>query len=140
MAKIGIIGSGFAGLSAATFLAKKGHAVDVYEKNAAPGGRCSFYEAQGFGFDKGPSWYWMPDVFERFFGSFGNKPSDFYNLVQLDPGFRIYFGRQSKMDIPARREPLIELFESIEPGSGQKLIRFLADAKEKYYTGMQKLV
>lgn len=140
MTKIGIIGSGFAGLSAATFLAKKGYTVDVYEKNSAPGGRCSFYEADGFGFDKGPSWYWMPDVFERFFGAFGNKPSDFYDLVQLDPGFRIYFGKWSKMDIPAKREPLIELFESIEAGSGQQLIRFLADAKEKYSIGMQKLV
>jgi phytoene desaturase len=140
MTKISIIGSGFAGLSAAAFLAKKGHTVDVYEKNAAPGGRCSFYKAAGFGFDMGPSWYWMPDVFERFFASFGNKPSDFYDLVQLDPGFRIYFGRQNKMDIPARREPLIALFESIEPGSGAKLIRFLQDAKEKYATGMQKLV
>lgn len=140
MATIGIIGSGFAGLSAATFLAKKGHTVDVYEKNGTAGGRCNFYTAQGFGFDMGPSWYWMPDVFERFFAAFGNKPSDFYSLVQLDPGFRIYFGKNSLLDVPAKREPLLALFESIEPGSGAKLIRFLDDARVKYGIGMQQLV
>jgi phytoene desaturase len=127
-------------LSAACFSAASGHSVDVFEKNATPGGRARFFEAQGFGFDMGPSWYWMPDVFERFFGAFGHHPSDFYNLVQLDPGFRIYFGANDKLDVAAGKEALHELFEATEAGSSRRLQQFLADAKFKYNVGMQQLV
>ncbi len=140
MANIGVIGSGFAGLSAACFSAKQGHAVHVFEKNDTIGGRARFYEHNGFGFDMGPSWYWMPDVFERFFSSFGHHPSDFYNLVKLDPGFRIFFGTDDKLDVPANVDDLYEVFESIEAGSSKRLRQFLADAKFKYSTGMQQLV
>lgn len=139
MAHISIIGSGFSGLSAACFAAKAKHQVEVFEKNPSIGGRCSFFRSAGFGFDMGPSWYWMPDVFDRFFDSFGYRTSDFYKLVQLDPGFRIYFGKNDKLDIPSNKESLNALFESIEPGSSLKLARFLADAKTKYTVGMQHL-
>ncbi|MFT6940917.1 MAG: phytoene desaturase, partial [Cyclobacteriaceae bacterium] len=80
-----VIGSGFAGLSAACHLAKQGNNVTILEKNSQPGGRARFFEESGFRFDMGPSWYWMPDVFERFFGNFGKKPSDYYELIRLDP-------------------------------------------------------
>ena len=140
MSHISIIGSGFSGLSAACFSAAAGHRTEVFEKNATVGGRCRFYESNGFGFDMGPSWYWMPDVFERFFGAFGHHPSDFYKLVQLDPGFRIYYGKDDHIDVPAKREALIDQFEKHEPNSGKKLERFLTDAQHKYTTGMSELV
>ena len=134
-----IIGSGFSGLSAACFMAKAGWQVDVVEKNSIPGGRARKFEAEGFSFDMGPSWYWMPDVFERFFSSFGKKISDYYLLQRLDPSYRVYYA-DGPLDIPADYMALKQLFESIEPGSGLNLDKFLKEAAYKYNTGMQKLV
>ena len=134
-----VIGAGFAGLSAASFLAKKGWSVTIVEKNEMPGGRARKFEAEGFTFDMGPSWYWMPDVFEKYFGSFGKKVSDFYELQRLDPSYRVYF-EKATWDLPANYEALKNLFESIEPGAGNALDLFLAEAKYKYEVGVGKLV
>ncbi len=138
--KVVVIGSGFAGLSAACCLAKEGCSVTVLEKNATPGGRARQFEADGFKFDMGPSWYWMPDVFEQFFNHFGKKTSDYYQLIRLDPSYRIYFGKDDVMDLPANLEALYSLFESYEPGSSAHLKKFLADAQYKYEAGMQEFV
>ena len=134
-----VIGAGFAGLSAASFLAKKGWSVTIVEKNEMPGGRARKFEAEGFTFDMGPSWYWMPDVFEKYFGSFGKKVSDFYQLQRLDPSYRVYF-EKATWDLPANYEALKNLFESIEPGAAHALDLFLAEAKYKYEVGVGKLV
>jgi len=134
-----VIGAGFAGLSAASFLAKKGWSVTIVEKNEMPGGRARKFEAEGFTFDMGPSWYWMPDVFEKYFGSFGKKVSDFYELQRLDPSYRVYF-EKATWDLPANYEALKNLFESIEPGAANALDLFLAEAKYKYEVGVGKLV
>ncbi|MEP7254786.1 MAG: phytoene desaturase family protein [Ferruginibacter sp.] len=139
MKKVVIIGSGFAGLSAASFMAKAGWDVTVLEKQATPGGRARQLKADGFTFDMGPSWYWMPDVFERYFGCFGKKVTDYYELIRLDPSYRVYW-QDAKMDIPANYEELKKLFESIEKGSGEKLDSFLKEAVYKYDVGVKKLV
>ncbi len=135
-----VIGSGFAGLSAACCLAKEGLQVTVLEKNATPGGRARQLKEGGFTFDMGPSWYWMPEIFEEFFGLFGKKASDYYTLDRLDPGYRIYFGGHDVVDVPASLDELYALFERIEPGSSPKLKKFLADAEFKYVTGMREFV
>ncbi|MDB5195979.1 MAG: crtI [Flaviaesturariibacter sp.] len=137
--KVLIIGAGFAGLSAAAFMAKAGWQVTVIEKNATAGGRACQLKAAGFTFDMGPSWYWMPDVFERFFGQFGKKVSDYYSLTRLDPSYRIYWQKEHT-DIPASYEALQALFEKIEAGSGEKLDHYLKEAAYKYRIGMQQLV
>jgi len=134
-----VIGAGFAGLSAASFLAKKGWDVTIVEKNEMAGGRARKFEEEGFTFDMGPSWYWMPDVFEKYFGSFGKKVSDFYELQRLDPSYRVYF-EKATWDLPANYEALKNLFESIEPGAANALDLFLAEAKYKYEVGVGKLV
>ena len=134
-----VIGAGFAGLSAASFLAKKGWDVTIVEKNEMAGGRARKFEAEGFTFDMGPSWYWMPDVFEKYFGSFGKKVSDFYELQRLDPSYCVYF-EKATWDLPANYEALKNLFESIEPGAANALDLFLAEAKYKYEVGVGKLV
>jgi len=134
-----IIGSGFAGLSAACFMAKSGWDVTVLEKQSTPGGRARQYTEDGFVFDMGPSWYWMPDVFERFFNCFGKKVSDYYKLERLDPSYRVYWNDEP-MDIPANYDELKKLFESIEPGSGSKLDSFMEEAVYKYEVGINKLV
>ncbi len=138
--RVAVIGSGFAGLSSATFLAHAGLDVTVFEKNAIPGGRARQLTEAGFTFDMGPSWYWMPDVFERYFGYFGRRPSDYYTLTRLDPSYRVFFGADDLMDVPASVDKLADVFESIEPGSGVQLRQFLDDAKFKYELGINDLV
>lgn len=135
-----IIGSGFSGLAAACYAAKDGHEVTVLEKNNTIGGRARSFSEKGFLFDMGPSWYWMPDVFERFFNDFGKSVKDYYNLVQLDPGFKIFFNNTDNLSVPANLNDLHALFEQIEPGNSKKLKAFLDDAAYKYKVGMQDLV
>lgn len=120
-------------------MAKAGWDVTVLEKQSTPGGRARQLKADGFTFDMGPSWYWMPDVFERYFACFGKKVSDYYELERLDPSYRIYW-QDGITDIPANYTELKKLFESIEPGSGEKLDAFLKEAAYKYEVGINKLV
>ncbi len=137
---IAVIGSGFAGLSAAAYLAKSGYQVEVFEKNEQVGGRARQLHEAGYIFDMGPSWYWMPGVFERFFNDFGFKPTDFYELKRLDPAFAVIFENHQTMTVPDDYNALKALFESIEPGSSVQLDAFMKEAKYKYEVGMEELV
>ena len=125
MKKIAVIGSGFAGLTSAIELAALGYDVTLFEKNNQPGGRARKLEIDGFIFDMGPSWYWMPDVFEKFFARHGKKPEDYYKLLKLDPGFTIVFDKKDKLVVPASFDKLVDTFETIEKGSGSKLRKFI---------------
>ena len=140
MKKIAVIGSGFAGLTSAIELASLGYKVTVLEKNSTPGGRARKFESNGFTFDMGPSWYWMPDVFDKFFARHGKKVEDYYNLLKLDPGFSVVYGKDNTIDVPASFEELVALFENIEKGSGSRLKKFLKRAAVKYKIGMDSLV
>jgi phytoene desaturase len=134
-----VIGAGFAGLSAASFLAKAGSKVTVLEKNAGPGGRARQLKENGFVFDMGPSFYWMPEVFDRYFEQFGKKVADYYTLKRLDPSYRVYW-KDGFTDMPADYESLKKTFEEIEPGSGAQLDKFLQEALIKYEVGMGRFV
>jgi phytoene desaturase len=134
-----IIGSGFAGLSAACFMARAGWQVTVLEKQSMPGGRARRMHIEGFTFDMGPSWYWMPDVFERFFNCFDRTVEQYYQLDRLDPSYRIYWP-QDYVDIPADYNTLKKLFDSLEPGSSEMLDSFMQEAQYKYQVGINKLV
>jgi phytoene desaturase len=140
MEKIAVIGSGFAGISAAACLAQKGYEVTVFEKNEAAGGRARKFETNGFTFDMGPSWYWMPDVFEKFFNRFGKKVSDYYSLQRLDPSYRVFYPNNEIIDIPAGVDALCSLFERIEQGSSAPLKKFIEEGKYKYEVGINDLV
>ncbi|WP_343524888.1 phytoene desaturase family protein [Pedobacter sp.] len=135
-----VIGAGFAGLAAAALLAKDGCEVTVIEKNEMAGGRARTWQKDGFLFDMGPSWYWMPDVFENYYNLFGKTASDFYTLKRLNPSYRIYFGKNDTIDVPATLDDLYALFEKLEPGSSNNLQHFLAQAKYKYDVGMNEYV
>jgi len=138
--KVIVIGSGFAGLAAATKLADQGYAVTILEKNESPGGRARIFEVEGFRFDMGPSWYWMPDVFERYFAEFGKKPSDYYQLVRLDPSYKVILAEHKEIDLPAGIASLRALFEEMEPGCGEKFDRFLTESEYKYKVGIGEFV
>jgi phytoene desaturase len=138
--KIKIIGSGFSSLAAACYLAKEGHNVTVYEKNQTIGGRARQLKKEGFTFDIGPTWYWMPDVFERFFADFDKKPSDYYELIKLAPAYQVYFGVKDFVTIGDNLPEIIDTFENIEKGSGQKLADFMKEAQSNYNIAIKDLV
>ena len=138
--KITIIGSGFSSLSAACYLAKSGHEVEIFEKNDAPGGRARQLKKNGFVFDIGPSWYWMPDVFEKFFNDFGKSVSDYYQLERLDPGYKVYFGKDDFINIGDNLDKIYDVFEGVERGSSEKLKKFIRKAAENYKIAIKDLV
>ena len=133
MSSVVIIGGGISGLASAALLAREGHAVTVLEKNDGLGGRAGSWERDGFRFDTGPSWYLMPEVFDHFYKLLGTSAAEQLRLVTLDPGYRVYFeGVDEPIDISAHREENIALIESIEPGAGAKLDKYLVSASETY--------
>ena len=138
--KVVVIGAGFGGLSTACFLADEDFEVEVIEKNREVGGRASVLEEEGFRFDMGPSWYLMPDIFDRFFEKFDREASDFYSLTRLDPNYSIFFKDGDRMDVPADPEEAAELFETYEEGAGDAFRRYLEKSEETYEIGMNEFV
>ena len=137
---IHIIGSGFSSLSAACYLAQSGNKVTLFEKNKTIGGRARQLKRDGFTFDIGPTWYWMPDVFERFFSDFNTKPSDFYTLEKLNPAYSVYFGKDDYITIEDTIEKIYSAFEKEEPGSSKKLKKFIDNAQNNYDVAIKDLV
>jgi phytoene desaturase len=135
-----VVGSGFAGLSVAASLAQKDFQVSVLEKNDQVGGRARVFRHDGYLFDMGPSWYWMPDVFEKFYNKFGRTTSDFYQLKRLDPSYQVIFSKDESIELSADLENLKSQFDQIEKGSGEQLQKFLQQAKLKYDAGMSDFV
>lgn len=139
MKKIGIIGSGISGLASAAILAKEGYQVTVFEKHNQPGGRARIMKENGFTFDMGPSWYWMPEVFEDFFKVFGKKSSDYYELIRLNPSYKVFF-QDNDIEIPATTNAVLDIFEKIEFGSKEKIKGFLDKAGIKYEAAMSHYI
>ena len=140
MKKIFIIGSGFSSISASTYLAKKGHNVTVFEKNSSIGGRARQFKKDGFTFDIGPSWYWMPDVFESYFNDFGKQVSDYYELDKLNPAYEVYFNKLDSVKIGDSLEKICKEFDRVEPGSGSVLKTFMEKAKKHYEIAVKDMV
>lgn len=138
--KVIVIGSGFGGLSAASLIAREGHKVIVIEKNEQPGGRASVWKKNGFTFDMGPSWYLMPDVFEKFFAEFNKKPEDYMDLIRLDPSYRVFFSQDDFIDISADMKKNYDIFEKLEPGAKQKMKKYLELSKYEYDIAMKDFI
>ena len=137
---ITIIGSGFSALAASCYLAKEGFEVTILEKNNTVGGRARQFSKEGFTFDIGPTWYWMPDVFEKFFADFGKKPSDYYHLDKLNPAYEVYFDKVDSIKIPDNLADILFIFEKEEKGSAKHLNDFLVNAKHNYDVAIKDLV
>lgn len=138
--KVVIIGTGFASLSAACYLAKDNFQVQVFEKNESIGGRARQLKANGYTFDMGPSWYWMPDVFERFFQDFKKSPSDYYELQKLNPAYSVTFGEGDKIVIDDTLDEIYQTFEKEEKGSASSLKVFIDKAQSNYQIAIKDLV
>jgi phytoene desaturase len=140
MKKIIVVGSGFSSISVASYLTQEGHKVEIFEKNEMPGGRARQFKRDGFTFDIGPSWYWMPDVFDSYFGDFGKKVADYYKLEKLDPGYEVYFDNQESIKIGDSLEKIYAAFEEEEAGSSVPLKRFIKKAADNYDIAIKDLV
>ena len=138
--KIAVIGSGFSSLSASCYLASAGFEVTVYEKNNTIGGRARQFHRDGFTFDMGPSWYWMPDVFEKFFADFGKSVEDYYMLEKLNPAYQVIFENEKIISIEDTLEKIYTAFEKEEPGSAVKLKKFIDEARDNYDIAINNLV
>lgn len=138
--RIAIIGSGFSALASASYLAKEGHQVTIYEKNDTVGGRARQYKKEGFTFDIGPTWYWMPDVFERFFNDFDKRPSDYYTLEKLSPAYKVVFSETESILIEDTLTKIYAAFEAEEKGSSKQLEKFITKAKSNYDIAIKDLV
>ena len=138
--RIAILGSGFSSLSAASYLAQAGLDVTVFEKNTWIGGRAQQYHNNGFTFDMGPTWYWMPDVFERFFADFDKHPEQYYELIRLSPSYQVFYGPEDNIKVPDRIDQLYEIFDQLEPGSSHFLRAFLKEAEDNYSLAITDLV
>lgn len=137
---VSVLGSGFSSLAASCYLAKAGYDVTVYEKNDTIGGRARQLKKDGFTFDIGPTWYWMPDVFERFFSDFDKSPEQYYSLHKLNPAYSVYFGKSDCIVIEDTLEKIYAAFEKEEPGSSNKLKKFIKSAKSNYDVAIKDLV
>ena len=135
--KVVVIGAGIGGLGTAGLFAKKGYDVTVLEKNSNLGGRANIFEAEGFKFDMGPSWYLAPDLFEHFFELMGEKVSDHLDLVRLSPSYRIFFHNGEPLDIHSDMAKDSAAFEAIEPGSSEKLRAYLKQSEYQYGVATQ---
>ena len=138
--KVIIIGSGFSSLAASSYLSQAGYDVTILEKNKTIGGRARVYKRDGFKFDMGPTWYWMPDVFERFFNDFNKKPSDFYELEKLSPAYQVYFDELESINVPDNLEDIYDFFEKTETGSSKHLEDFIKSARFNYEVAIKDLV
>ncbi|MBX3241991.1 MAG: phytoene desaturase [Chitinophagaceae bacterium] len=138
--KVVVIGAGFSGLSAATCMAERGYDVILLEKNEQAGGRARMFHADGFAFDMGPSWYWIPDVIERYFNRFGKSVNDYFQLKRLEPSYQVIYSKDNVLSVPSDYRELRTLFETIEKGSAARLDAFLTEAAYKYKTGMGEFV
>ena len=127
-----IIGGGIGGLGAAGLFARKGYDVTLLEKNENLGGRANIFEANGFRFDMGPSWYLAPDIFEHYFNLVGERVEDHLDLVKLSPSYRIFFRNGGTLDIQSDIEKDAATFDGVERGAGDKLRAYLKQSEYQY--------
>ncbi|MBP7062432.1 FAD-dependent oxidoreductase [Patescibacteria group bacterium] len=118
----------------------------MFEKNEQLGGRASVREQDGFRFDMGPSRYLMPDAFQMFFDTIGEKVEDYLDLHKLSPSYRVIFShndtskKTQTLDIYDDIEKNRPYFEQLEPGSTDKLHEYCAKAEYQYKIAMKDFV
>jgi len=141
-----VVGAGYAGLTAAAYLAREGHRVTVLEQLPTPGGRNQRFVLDGFTFERGPSWLWMLDVHSSFYSDLGRKMSDYVQISRLDPAYRVFFPKDSTntqsgiCDVPNGVQEFAALLEKIEPGSSANFLKQMELDEFRYNQALETFI
>lgn len=138
--RVALIGAGVGGLAAAARLAAQGFAVDVYERQTEPGGRCGRLAVDGYTFDTGPTLLLMPEVLAETFAACGRRLEDYLTLQRCDPNYRIHFRDGSDVTFTTELTAMSGELERLEPGSFRRYLAFLAQGKVQYQTSLDHFV
>jgi phytoene desaturase len=135
-----IIGAGIGGITTAVFLAKNGYQVDIYEKNSAPGGRCSQINRDGHRFDLGATMLMMPGIYTDIFGSLGIPLFENGDIKPLENLYKIYFDNNDVLTFTTNKGKMKEQHEMTERGSYEKSRKYITDGYDIFQVGMNKLI
>jgi phytoene dehydrogenase-like protein len=136
-----VVGGGIGGLATAALLARGGALVTLLERHGAVGGRLGTVTFDGFRFDTGPSWYFMPEVIEHLFDLLGERVEDHLDLVRLDPAYRVFpepvaGSTAQTLDVVADAATNWRTFDALEPGAGEAMRAYVAASGEAYRTAL----
>lgn len=135
-----IIGAGIGGIVTAIYLAKNGYQVDIYEKNATPGGRAGQMIKQGYRFDMGATMLIMPGIYREIFQSLDIPLFEEKDIVPLDDLYNIYFDNNEVLTFTKDVHKMREQLEKMEPGSSKRAEEYVRKGYEIYELGMSRLV
>lgn len=143
--RVVVVGGGIGGLATAALLARGGARVTLLERHERVGGRAGTLTVDGFRFDTGPSWWFMPEVVEHTFALLGERLEDHVDLVALDPAYRLFpepagGGAAEPFDVVADRETNLALFDRIEPGAGAAVDAYLRESSQAYRTALDSFL
>lgn len=139
MARIIIIGSGFGGLGAAIRLAARGHDVEIFEKRDKLGGRAYVYEMDGFKFDGGPTVITAPFMFDDLWATAGRKREDYFEMVPIDPFYRIFNHEGRAFDYNADEAFTLSQIEQWNPDDKEGYLKFISTTKAIFQKGFVEL-
>ncbi len=137
--RVVVVGGGVGGLTTAALLARGGAQVTLLERHDRLGGRAGTWQQDGFRFDTGPSWWFMPEVVEHAFALLGRRVADHVDLQRLDPAYRLFPEPGSGVDpfrVVADPAANAATFDAIEPGAGAAIGRYVDEAGEAYRTAL----
>ncbi|MBD3223320.1 MAG: phytoene desaturase [Caldithrix sp.] len=130
--KIAVIGSGFGGLAAANRLAAVGHDVHLFDKRDKLGGRAYQYEIDNFKFDGGPTVITAPYIFDEIFQLAGKKREDYFELVPLDPFYRIFDEKGNHFDYRHQLNDMLTEIDKWHPADKKGYVKFVNQTKKLF--------
>ena len=135
-----IIGAGVGGIATAVFLAQKGFAVEVYEKNANPGGRCGQMIQNGHRFDLGATILLMPSLYRQVFSSLGMDMDKELETTSLEPVYKLFFSDGTDFAFTRDPEKMKSQLEAIEPGSNAHYERYIKEGYQFFNMSINGLL
>lgn len=134
-----VIGAGLGGLASAIRLRARGHCVTVLEATDQPGGRASVFRRDGFTFDAGPTVVTAPYLLHELFALAGRDSRDYFELVPVDPFYRVEFGDGSHFDYVGDEESILAQIREMSPADVDGYRRLAAHAERIFDVGYTRL-
>ena len=134
-----VIGTGFGGLAAAVRLRARGYEVTVLEALDRPGGRARVIEQDGFTFDGGPTVITAPYLLHELFELVGRDSRDYFELVPVDPFYRIQFDDGSTFDYVGDEARLLAQIETLNPADVDNYRKLAEEARRIFDVGYTEL-